>query len=105
MSGCASCSFPKAVRYWRDQEAKGELGEGYEGRGRGRGRARGRGRGRGRPAKAKALPGAFAAGGGQQIQAKNAGSNIYLYIGVVFGIYVCTETIICYVSAYGYIYI
>ena len=59
-SGCAACCFIKAVRYWRNQEAKGELGEGYKGRGRGRGRGRGK-------AKAKAGAGAFKAGGSEQV--------------------------------------
>jgi hypothetical protein len=47
-SGCYNCSFAKAVRYWRDQEAHGEFGEGYHGRGKGRGKGKGRGRSRGR---------------------------------------------------------
>ena len=57
--GCSACSFPKAVRYWRNQEAKGELGEGYVGKGRGRAKGGGRGRGRGRP---KAAAGTYKAG-------------------------------------------
>ena len=75
-SGGLQCSFAKAVRYYRDVEAAGMLGEGCSGRGRGKGRGRSRGRLKAEPKKGG---GTLSGGGGR---AQEQVSIVFVAVGV-----------------------
>ena len=72
LTGCALCDFGKAVRYWRDKEAKGLYKEGYKVSSKAKAKAKGKPKGKSKAkAKAKAPSGPGKVSGGGEVQAQN----------------------------------
>ena len=72
LTGCALCDFGKAVRYWRDKEAKGLYKEGYKVSAKAKAKAKGKPKGKSKAkAKAKAPSGPGKVSGGGEVQAHN----------------------------------